>query len=383
MATHALVQASLRINSKSYGPHLFIVPVRSQKDMSPIPNVQVGDIGSKAFGGFGSIDNGYVRFNKIHIPRRNMLQRFSQVSNEGVFTHPKQEKLSYGSMITLRVAVVNYQSWSLARALTIAVRYTNVRRQFSTNGKIEDQVITYSSVKFRLFPLLGMAFAYIFAAKGLIMGYMEMMNELNTTGESKRLAEIHALSSGLKACSTWDCLAGIEECRKACGGHGYSAYAGIGHMWANGVASQTYEGISKSLKMLMTGDNYVISQQTARACLKYMAKAANLPPSAEYFSQPHSSVQISSTTDWMKSSVQLSILESRAREAVMKLGRLLRQGTAWKDLNMDCVTVSRAHVEVFLLRTFINIVSTTADSTLHTPLTKLQNLVLLFLINLI
>ena len=246
MATHALVQASLHIKSKSHGPHLFIVPVRSSKDMSPLPKVEVGDIGSKAFGGFGSIDNGYVRFNKIRIPRRNMLQRYSQVSSEGDLIRPKQEKLSYGSMITIRVAVVNYESWNLARALTIAVRYTNVRRQFSTNGITEDQVITYSSVKFRLFPLLGVAFVYIFAAKGLMMGYMEMMNELNTTGESKRLAEVHALSCGLKTCSTWDCLAGIEECRKACGGHGYSAYAGIGHIWANGVASQTYEGASSN-----------------------------------------------------------------------------------------------------------------------------------------
>jgi len=130
--------------------------------------------------------------------------------------------------------------------LTIAVRYTNVRRQFSSNGntKEEDQVITYSSVKCRLFPLLGVAFAYIFASKGLIVAYMEMMAQLNSKGESRRLAEVHALSSGLKACSTWDSLAGIEECRKACGGHGYSAYAGIGHIWANGVASQTYEGSS-------------------------------------------------------------------------------------------------------------------------------------------
>ena len=244
MATHALVQANLYINSKSHGPHLFIVPIRSPQTMSPLPKIQVGDISSKAFNGFGSSDNGYARFQKVRIPRRNMLQRYSQVSRKGEFTHPKQEKLSYGGMITLRVAIVNNESWNLARALTIAVRYTSVRRQFSSNGnaKEEDQVITYSSVKYRLFPLLGVAFAYIFAAKGLIVAYMEMMAELNLKGESKRLAEVHALSSGLKACSTWDCLAGIEECRKACGGHGYSAYAGIGHIWANGVASQTYEG---------------------------------------------------------------------------------------------------------------------------------------------
>jgi acyl-CoA oxidase len=173
-----------------------------------------------------------------------MLQRYSHVSATGEFTRPKQAKLSYGSMVTLRVIVVNSEAWNLARALTIAVRYTNVRRQFSStiNSGKEDQVISYSSVKYRLFPLLGMAFAYILAAKGLMMAYMEMMSELKSQGESSMLAEVHTLSSGLKACSTWDCLAGIEECRKACGGHGFSAYAGIGHIWANGVASQTYEG---------------------------------------------------------------------------------------------------------------------------------------------
>jgi len=244
MATHALVQATLFIHTKSYGPHLFIVPIRSLKDLSTLPNIEVGDIGSKSFAGFGSSDNGYVKFSKVRIPRKNMLQRYSQVIQGGKFIHPKQEKLSYGSMITLRVAVVNTESWNLARSTTIAIRYTNVRRQFSaTAGDKEDQVISYSSVKFRLFPLLGVTFAYIFAARGLGMGYMQMMTDLNTRGESSRLAEVHALSSGLKACSTWDCLAGIEECRKACGGHGFSAYSGIGHIWANGVASQTYEGI--------------------------------------------------------------------------------------------------------------------------------------------
>ena len=243
MATHALVQATLYISNTSYGPHLFIVAVRSQETMLPLPNIQVGDIGSKAFGGFGSIDNGYVHFSKVRIPRKNMLQRYSQVTSQGQYVKPKQDKLSYGSMITLRVSVVSMESWNLARALTIAVRYTNVRRQFSQNGGKEDQVITYSSVKHRLFPLLGVCFAYIFAAKGLGQAYMEMMADLNTKGESTRLAEVHALSTGLKACATWDCLAGIEECRKSCGGHGFGAYAGIGHIWANGVASQTYEGI--------------------------------------------------------------------------------------------------------------------------------------------
>jgi acyl-CoA oxidase len=243
MATHALVQASLIINSHNYGPHLFIVPVRSQETIEPLPNITIGDIGSKAFAGFGSIDNGLVRFNKVRIPRKNILQRYSLVTNDGKYIAAKQAKLSYGSMITLRVSVVNMEAWNLARALTIAVRYTNIRRQFSSGkDEKEEQVINYSSVKFRLFPLLGITFAYLFASQGLLASYIEMVSDLNTKGESKRLAEVHALSSGLKACASWDCLAGMEEARKACGGHGFSAYCGIGHIWANAVASQTYEG---------------------------------------------------------------------------------------------------------------------------------------------
>jgi acyl-CoA oxidase len=244
MATHALVQASLLINTTNHGPHLFIVPIRCPKTLIPLQNINVGDIGSKAFNGFGSIDNGFAQFHHVRIPRFNMLQRYSQVTCTGTFISPKQKKLNYGSMITLRVSVVQSESWNLARALTIALRYTTIRRQFSTDGFKEDQVITYSSIKYRLFPLLGVAIGYILAAKGLMMDYLDMLSQLESKGESKRLAEVHVLSSGLKACSTWDCLSGIEECRKACGGHGYSAYSGIGHIWANGVASQTYEGIS-------------------------------------------------------------------------------------------------------------------------------------------
>ncbi len=39
--------------------------------------------------------------------------------------------------------------------------------------------------------------------------------------------QVHATSAGLKAVTTWMTADGIEECRKCCGGHGYSKFAGI------------------------------------------------------------------------------------------------------------------------------------------------------------
>src|ERR1700736_2395687 len=102
--------------------------------------------------------------------------------------------------------------------------------------------------------------------------------------------------------------------------------------------------------MLTTGDNYVISQQTARACLKYTSEPTNLPPSAQYLAQSTSPVQISSVADWKEDGIQLRILEELARQTIANLHSLVRQGTPWKDLNWECVAVSRAHVEVFILK---------------------------------
>ena len=40
-------------------------------------------------------------------------------------------------------------------------------------------------------------------------------------GNTDGLAQLHALSSGLKATITWEMCQGIEQCRLSCGGHGY------------------------------------------------------------------------------------------------------------------------------------------------------------------
>lgn len=132
---------------------------------------------------------------------------------------------------------------------------------------------------------------------------------------------------------------------------------------------------------MILGDNYVICQQTAKACLKYMAKRSNLPPSAEYLGEAGLATRgIASEEDWRDGRIQLRILEERARRTIMKLGERIQKGVPWKDLNMDCVAVSRAHVDVYLVRTFISSVARVKDSTLPAPLSKLLNLVFSFVV---
>jgi acyl-CoA oxidase len=67
ICTHAVVQAKLIIDGKDYGAHVFIVPIRSLEDHKPFPGVEVGDIGPKAYGGFGKMDNG-CKFHFYYLP---------------------------------------------------------------------------------------------------------------------------------------------------------------------------------------------------------------------------------------------------------------------------------------------------------------------------
>ena len=54
------------------GPHCFIVPIRDATGLKP--GVQAVDLGMKE--GLNGVDNGWLSFNKVRIPKCNLLNRF-------------------------------------------------------------------------------------------------------------------------------------------------------------------------------------------------------------------------------------------------------------------------------------------------------------------
>jgi acyl-CoA oxidase len=49
-----------------------------------MPGVILGDCGKKE--GLEAIDNGFMIFNHVRIPRENLMNRFSEVDEQGVFS---------------------------------------------------------------------------------------------------------------------------------------------------------------------------------------------------------------------------------------------------------------------------------------------------------
>jgi acyl-CoA oxidase len=70
----------------------------------------IGDIGPKSGGGFGPTDNGFAKFNRVRIPKEQMLSRFAQVTDEGEYRQPPHAKLSYGGMLYIRAKCVLFHT---------------------------------------------------------------------------------------------------------------------------------------------------------------------------------------------------------------------------------------------------------------------------------
>ena len=58
--------------------------------------MEVGDIGSKL--GYNSIDNGYLMFDKVKVPRNAMLSRFAEITKEGDFELRSDPRMLYTIM---------------------------------------------------------------------------------------------------------------------------------------------------------------------------------------------------------------------------------------------------------------------------------------------
>jgi acyl-CoA oxidase len=263
-ATHGAVFAQMIVNGKRHGVKTFIVPLRDPKTFTLLPGINIGDIGQKM--GRNGIDNGYVQFTNVRIPRAYMLMKHTQVTRDGEVREPPLQQLTYGALLQGRAAMVADAANSSKKALTIGVRYAAVRRQFksSPDAELETQLLDYPIHQRRLMPLLVQSVAFGFTALEMTRLFEETSSALeslepgdpNMDAVIELLKETHSTSAGLKAFCTWATLEAIEKTRQACGGHGYSSYVGLAPMGQDFAVHCTWEG-----------DNTILALQSGRALI--------------------------------------------------------------------------------------------------------------------
>ena len=130
-ANHAMVVAQLYINGVHKGIQMFIIQVRDLETHMPLPGIDIGEIGKKV--GMAAVNQGFLGFKNVRIPRQNMLMRNAKVMPDGTFVQSPASKLSYMTMVYTRCLIVNLDTSYLLEAATIATRYAAVRRQSPIN----------------------------------------------------------------------------------------------------------------------------------------------------------------------------------------------------------------------------------------------------------
>jgi acyl-CoA oxidase len=242
----------------------------------PYPGITIGDMGGKL--GLNGLDNGYMLFDNYKISRDCLLNKTGDVTPDGKYVTPykdpnKRFGASLGNLSAGRVGIICMCAANLTKVMPIAVRYSAVRRQFGNDGQ-ELPVIEYQMQQWRLFPYLAATYAVKIFGDNFYRDYAQFVISQYAGADKSQLAmagaEIHALSSSAKPLAGWLARDGIQECREACGGHGYLKAAGIGYLRDDNDANCTYEG-----------DNNVLLQQTSNWLLSIWAN-----PKRENISTP-------------------------------------------------------------------------------------------------
>ncbi|XP_015359767.1 peroxisomal acyl-coenzyme A oxidase 1 [Marmota marmota marmota] len=335
-SNHAIVLAQLFTQGKCYGLHAFIVPIREIGTHKPLPGITVGDIGPKF--GYEEMDNGYLKMDNYRIPRENMLMKYAQVKPDGTYVKPLSDKLTYGTMVFVRSFLVGEAARSLSKACTIAIRYSAVRHQ--------------SEIKPGVF--------------------------LRTV----LVPQLHALTAGLKAFTTWTANAAIEECRMACGGHGYSHSSGIPNIYVTFTPACTFEGentvmMLQTARFLMKSYDHVHSGELVCGMVSYLNDLPSQRIQPQHVAVRPTVVDINSP-DSLTEAYKLRaarLVDIAAKNLRNEMSHRKSKEVAWNLTSVDLVRASEAHCHYVVVKLFSEKLLKIQDKSIQAVL---RNLCLLY-----
>jgi hypothetical protein len=112
----------------------------------------------------------------------------------------------------------------------------------------------------KLIPLLASSFVHLKGSDFLNNLFDYTIERGNKFNDFSTLADLHGISSGMKAYYTWNAHYGIDLIRMSCGGHGYSDFSGLSALWRHHTSSVTGEG--ENTMIILQCARYVLNNFT-------------------------------------------------------------------------------------------------------------------------
>ena len=296
-------------------------------------------------------------------------------------------KVAYITMMQVRAYIIHSSNEALGMATTIAIRYSAIRRQGynadaekkrDNNAPNEFQVLDYRQQQYRLLPLLAASYAIFFTGKHVLARLKDIEHKLVSGASSITktvVGDIHATTSAIKSYATTFTADGLEDCRKACGGHGFLVASGLVELTQTYLQSCTVEGdnqmlpqqvvkvLLKLVRAMQSGDEALLKEYEVTD-MKYlvgplkalMENGGDLPTKSTFAFPSNATAK-----DFLDVSTLLTAFEHRSAclllDVAMQLQSSMETSTAqqaWNDALLAMARASRAHAMYLMLRDFAN-----------------------------
>eukprot|EP00696_Hemimastix_kukwesjijk_P001710 gnl/Hemi2/12097_TR4126_c0_g2_i1.p1 gnl/Hemi2/12097_TR4126_c0_g2~~gnl/Hemi2/12097_TR4126_c0_g2_i1.p1 ORF type:complete len:689 (-),score=243.49 gnl/Hemi2/12097_TR4126_c0_g2_i1:367-2433(-) len=378
----ATVFAQLVVGGHEHGVHVIVVQLRDQATGKLMPGIRTKECGHKM--GLNGIDNGRIWFDNVRVPRVNLLNRFCNLTKEGVYSSiiakPGARFLANIGELLIARLICSMSSIATSRiGLTVAIRYSLNRPQFGPDDADELPIWNFKTHQKRLVPLLATCYGLVFWSNFCKSAYAEA-RKANTD-----MTALHTWVSGLKAMSSWHAIEALQICRECMGGQGYLSRNLVSILRCDSDIFATLDG-----------DNTVLMQMVTRSLLSELrAHITRKQKSAKYtwilsylgeevgMKARVCNPVISHTTaraHLRSADYQKTLFRYREFRQLRDLASILKKSmesmdafAAWNSVLPRVVKVGKAHVERVMLDHLIT-ASESCEVSLGPVLTTLRSL---------